>query len=481
MASLGTYIRFLRTTSGYSIDDLSKKLHVTKSTISQWESDKTCPSRTQFVALEGEFPTHREELRSLWLYSAKTDNDPWKILKGVALALWEKASDIRKRRYSNLRLTNEEAWINSRKSWAEDGFRETHHLLMVDYVSKLRELARLNSKLITVYGEYNPLLMSYLLGATDICPIEWRSICPKCESKDCVHQDIDCLHGIEKCQKCGHTFLSQLCMPTIDPLCFGSHFPLEIGIDVPRDFLRTACNLAVSYFSPVAEIYKRIYENNGEHYWEVIMLTGKNKDNPNSIEDIPTVDGSESERLTRYPKLVFHTEELNQRISDKLTESIWPELCNVYCESNIIKAASNIKKQLPSTLQADVDSVTTLNQLFNVQFLLRIINDDENGSIDPEEINELKKIMRIDNWTNLRLSKEEYCGCGVKDIILLPKQRNQKRTRTEDRFSLSLEEVVSRFHFSTQVKRIIEIGRDYSMGRESENLYRLLLESYFSI
>ena len=481
MASLGTYIRFLRTTSGYSEDDLSRRLHVTKSTISQWESDKTCPSRTQFVALEGEFPTHREELRSLWLYSAKTDNDPWKILKGVALALWEKASDIKKRRYSSLRLTSIENWINSRKSWTEDGLRETHHLLIIDYVSKLRELARINSKLITVYGEYNPLLMSYLLGATDICPIEWRSVCPKCESKDCVHQDIDCLHGIEKCQKCGHVFLSQLCMPTIDPLCFGSHFPLEIGIDVPRDFLRTACNLAVSYFSPVAEIYKRIYENNGENYVEVFLLTGKNKDNPNSIEAIPTVVGSEAERLTRYPKLVFHTEELNQRLSDKLTEIIWPEMCNIYCKSNIIKAASKIKMQLPRALQADVDSVTTLNQLFNIQFLIRKTNSDENGSIDPEEINELKKKMEIDNWTNLPFSKEEYSGFGGKDLILLSKQRNQKKTRAGNRFALSSEGLASRYNIPTHVQRIDEIGGDYSITRESEKLYRLLLESYFSI
>ena len=132
MASFGKFVKSLRIASSYSEQDLARKVKVSKSTISLWESNKALPSRDNFVALEAVFPTHREQLRALWLYSDAPDIAPEQVRHTVTTALWQKVEKIKNHRYSDSQLTGKEEWINSRKYAGEACYYGTIHLLVVD-------------------------------------------------------------------------------------------------------------------------------------------------------------------------------------------------------------------------------------------------------------------------------------------------------------------------------------------------------------
>lgn len=58
----GERIRAMRKDKGYSQEQLSRKLHVTQSAVSQWEKDVTAPSADQLKALAQIFETTVDDI-----------------------------------------------------------------------------------------------------------------------------------------------------------------------------------------------------------------------------------------------------------------------------------------------------------------------------------------------------------------------------------------------------------------------------------
>lgn len=463
MHTLGKLVKSLRIASAFSEQDLATRVGVSKSTISLWESDKDLPSRENFVALENIYPTHREILRALWLYSDAPDIAPEQVRHTVTTALWQKIEKIKNHRYSDSQLTGIEEWINSRKYASEACYYGTIHLLVVDYLSKLRELAKMNSKLITTKSKYNAFLMSYLLGATDVCPIEWGDVCPKCKSRIIEHQCIDRTHRLEKCTSCNHIYLSQLCMPIDGNIGLFSSY--RIAIDTPKDFIKIASNLAVSYFSPVTELRKKVYEINGEMYVELFFCSGEKTTYYDSIDDVPTIIKTDRVIDKECPIIVFHEHKINQLVSEELPKGM-PDLCDVYGIENITRAANSMRKQLPMDLQADVESVTTLSQLINIVIVTEQLESSNKKAINSDEVKKLKTLMSIDNWTCLPFTQEDYAEWKRKDRKLYPEHWSD-------------DDIVIR-HYGTEYSRLFrQYGGHYSTGEYSDIIFRLLLKAFF--
>lgn len=451
----------------------------TKASVSNWELGKNRPDWEVLSKLVDIFPSRTDELLYSYINRSNTNTDSVKMKNNRIADLHSKAChELEKYKPLYAELPKRKICFVTRVNGEEVFCSDTHHVLFMDFITKLRELGEINNQIITVKGKYNSMVFSYLLGATRVYPIEWSSRCPSCGSDKCVHNRLDDMNGIDKCVSCGNTFISQYCeFPYSSRIVFRYSCPQKLEIDVSPSFLKMANDIAVAYFSPFYSLKKQVYKEKGIQYYALILDDYDCEIECDSIEKIPEVEERQvkKEYLDCNPTIIIRPEEQNQIVSERLFTQK-PDLMQVYGVNNIANLAGMLKMQLPEQLQTETDSICTINQLINMIIVInnyRLAKEDK--TVDWKTINQLKRTMHISDWTCLPFTREDYRIWKEKDKEEHPENweykieiKRGKKTMISKHKKADLDYAFDKYG-----------GGKYSKGEYNDVLYRLLLTSYF--
>lgn len=477
MTSFGSMLRALRVTNGFPVAYFAEKWGVKDRTIYKWESGQYFPKREHFQKILEEFPTNRDVMIALYLDSDNGNRNTDKIRNDVIYELWKKADDL-----LSAYLASVEDGKNVKARFKDEKFfySRSQHIIVVEFLSKIKEYARVNKLLITIKGAYNALFLTFLFGASEFSPTETFHICPTCGAEKHSNNGLTNVDQPVLCNVCSTrmTNIHQYSMLPCDEIAASSFYaPREAEIELPPSMYRSVCDIAASFFSPVFRIKKKVCRENGEEYIS-IGLDSKDSILYETIDEVPEIAPDEEGDFNGLPTIIIRPVELNETISEKLRTQN-PTLSQLFSEKNINALSASIRTELPDFLREDVASVCSIDQMINILNVLESQKNKKDKSLSYVFIKRLKTDTKIANWTNLPFTIEAFELWASDD-----KKLNPKRWDSEDYPIFYSRRRIKEFYLPNVPKSICWLERhsdSYSKGLYTDVLYRLLFKTFFNI
>ena len=234
----GKKVAELRNAKGYSQYQLAMLTGVTFQAVSKWETKGTVPKRTTC-----------EKLSSLLGYDFDiiinenlSPDEAEALVSEQKKTLWAKAEKKMKELYGeDLPLQVENRFVLERKT--------LHHgksVILFDALAKVRETARQKQARFDASG--CECFVSWLLGATDVNPLEPHLRCPKCRRAE-FHPEVQSGWDLkEKTCECGGRMIPDGQFIPVETCFLGEEKPYEsFHCETDTDFLEEAERILLTY------------------------------------------------------------------------------------------------------------------------------------------------------------------------------------------------------------------------------------------
>ncbi len=276
--AVGRKIAEIRKAKGYSQDQLAICLGLSFQAVSKWETGKAIPQRTVVDKLSGLLGYDF----SLLIDDSLTPDEANEIINRQKDVLWEKAEKRMEELYGEdppLRITNR--YIVERNM-----LHRGKSVFLFDVIARVREAARKKAARFDAPGA--ECFVSWLMGATDVNPLEPHLRCPRCkrvefhpEARDGWDlQDRMCECG-GRMEPDGHDIPVETCV-----LGEGSHYEF-FRCPVDTDFLEEAERMILSWGEQYFAMER--YHEDGENGYVTDPETGKPVTDPETGKKIPCI------------------------------------------------------------------------------------------------------------------------------------------------------------------------------------------------
>ncbi len=237
----GNFLRELRERCGLSQYQLGTLVGVSDKAVSKWENGTSKPKSRLLYPLGEVLGVRVDELLACGYH---TPDNPGKK-GGFAMTndLWNKARDALYEKYS---ACPPPEFLNRYFSEYEE-FREGDAVVFYDFLGRLSDAAKKKNEYIQTKGTLGSSFTAYLLGATDVHPLEAHVYCPRCRTVRFA-ENVPCGWDLpeERCS-CGGMLVRDGQDIPFESLRRGAEFRSEY-ISVPRNFYGETLDFMKIYF-----------------------------------------------------------------------------------------------------------------------------------------------------------------------------------------------------------------------------------------
>ena len=395
--SFGNFLHELRERRGLSQYQLGMLVGVSDKAVSKWENGSAKPQIKTLCKLSEILGITVDELLACKYHSAQSGNE--KGVFAMKNKLWKDAHQALRTHYGNqLPIEILNRYLSE---FAE--FQETDIIIYFNFLSKMKSMANDMGEHMYVKGGIGASFIAYVLGATEINPLEPHYFCPHCLKTEFDKSVICGLDLTKKFCPCGSELKRDghnLPFETLRPLYKNMHFDISVSEQLYRE---------------VRNMFKKHFEGN-----DVVTLVRKEPPNIKTFivinekisniangDELPFEDYYDS--LRNYPSftLMINKELDSFRLLEQETNTLFKNI-DFACES-VLEAFKNINTRgIPE---------------FSSEFTKKLLS-----TIPIKTFNDLIQISGLSHSTNVLLD-------DAKELIKKGKSTSQIIAYRDDVFN----------------------------------------------
>ena len=274
--SFGNFICALRMRRGLSQFQLGTLVGVSNKAVSKWETGAAKPQLSTCRKLAEVLGVSLDELLSC---KYQTSASAGKDVFAMSHKLWQQAQN----RLTEIYGTNPPAGIVGRFETEKMIIRGSGLIAHFDYLAKLAAYAQEVNSHISLRGEIGNSLIAWIMGATDVNPIEPHYYCNRCKSMEFRNDVRDGWDLPPKRCACGHMMYGDghriPCEAALTRLAKSPSF----DINVPPELLEAAEGLLREHFSEEAQIVPIRLDGENQQAPNRFIFLGKNDPAPEAF------------------------------------------------------------------------------------------------------------------------------------------------------------------------------------------------------
>lgn len=390
----GNYLAKKRKEAGYSQFQFGRLLGVSGKAVSKWETGSSVPKLETLTKIAGLTGTDLGDLVSLREVGSREITG---IRRSRKAALWNRAE----KKLADLYGDHIPLSILDRYYTEKECTAFTDSPLILDVLSKVREMVTERHGLMTNGINTNASFLAWLAGATNVNPLPPHRVCPHCRKLVFLDEERDAWDaGQEKCT-CGTMMVNDGHRLPFDACKFTLSRNKNIfAARLPRALVEDACEIICSELSEIFSMKKRLLPD-GDIEIMLFQRTSK-ADNPKGWKSVPSVSEEECmKEINQCSSIFFSASSIGDSLMGKL-EAV-PAVPDFYAMLNKVDLDALAARLLKHSRFL---SGTKKKKKYCFSDVLDILLADD-SIFTSESMSKLVRLTGVKSWKKLPLSRED--------------------------------------------------------------------------